>query len=153
MAMAPGRKYPITVKCGGQTSRPAGLRTAMVAGSTNHIGDGPGFLLTTGAGLLITTGVGCRSTADGVGGPVRLTDTRSTVRSGRRLMFRSSAGVVASDSASEAGAELAGSRWDLVTISTPGGAVGAVDASTLSGSATTTVAAVRRCTAARDSRT
>src|ERR1039458_5470676 len=121
MVMAPGRKYPITVKCGGQTSRPAGLRTAMVAGSTNHIGDGPGFLMTTGAGLLITTAAGCRSTADGVGGPVLLTDTRSTVRSGRRLMFRSSAG--------------------------------AVDASTLSGSAITTAAALLRCTAARDSRT
>ena len=140
----------------GQVWRPngaalAGLLIAMAAGCMSLIGDGPGFRTIPGAGLRITTAAGWMLTAVGDGGLVRLTDIRTTVRSGRRLMFRSLDGAVVSDLDS-AGAQSAGCRLDLVTFSIPGGAVGA-EASAMPVSASTTAAALLRCAPVRGFRT
>src|SRR5208337_3864033 len=125
----------------------------MAAGCMSLIGAGPGFRTMTGAGLRITMGAGCMLTEAGVGGLGRLTDTRSTVRFGRLLMFRSSVGAVGSDSDSVGGgARSAGCPWDRATISIPGGAGGA-DASARAALARSTAAVLLRCTGARDFRT
>ena len=113
---APGRKFRITVQCGGQRKPTrTGLRIAMATGCTSLIGDGPGFRTMTGAGRRITTAAGCMLTEVGDGGPVRLTDIRSTVRSGRRLMFRSSDAAAVSDldSAWRLGFDRLASSWTV----------------------------------------
>lgn len=145
-------------RCGGQMLTLGGRLIAMGAGSMNLIGDGPGFRMTTGAGLRITTAVGCMSMAGGDGGRDRRMVIRSTVRSGRRLMFHSLDGAAASDlelasaMVSEDGDRLGGSRLDRVTIFTPGMDDMAV-ASEPADLANITGADLLRCTAERDFQT
>jgi hypothetical protein len=68
-----------------------GRHTAMVAGCMNLIGAGLGCRMIPGDGLRTTMAAGWLLMAAGVGGQARCMEIRSTVQSGRRLMFRSSA--------------------------------------------------------------
>src|SRR5580700_2351907 len=158
MAMARGRRFRITVRCGGQMLTPAGRLIALGAGCMNLTGDGRGFPMTTGAGLLITTGAGCMSMAGGDGGRGRLTGIRSIVPSGRQRMFHSldsaaaSALELASALASVDGDRLAGCRSgrEIVFILGMGGTAAALE---FADSANITAADLPRCTAVRVFRT
>ena len=133
-----------------------GRHTAMVAGCMNLIGAGLGFRMIPGDGLRTTMAAGWLSMAAGVGGQARSMEIRSTVQSGRRLMFRSSASAEGSESdldlASVVGARSAGFRWDRVIISIRG-MDDLADASALPALTALTAAASHRCTAAIASRT
>ena len=158
MAMAHGRKSPITARSGApRFPILIGLPIAMAAGSTNPIGVGPGSRPTLGAGRHITTGAGCISMAAGDGGPVRLTVIPTIARSGRLPMSRSMALAAAlaeglGSVSVAAGDRLAGSRLDHVTTSIRG-TDGMVGASAIATSVPSTVAVFLRCMAATASRT
>jgi len=143
------------VQCGGLMSALTGRHTAMVAGCMNLIGAGLGFRMIPGDGLRTTTAAGWWLMAAGVGGQVRCMEIRSTVQSGRRLMFRSSAlaaGLESDLDLDTAGARSAGFRWGRVIISIRG-MDDLVDASALPALTALTAAASHRCTAAIASRT
>src|SRR3979490_398504 len=149
---AHGPKFPITAKCGNRTMwARTGLRIAMDGGCTSLTGDGRGYRPIPGGGLRTTTAVGWGLTVVGDGGLARSMEIRSTVRSGPRLMFRSSATVVALElglvSATVAGDRSDGCLWDRV-ITSIRGTDSMAHAMEFPASTGSTGVALLRCTAA-----
>src|ERR1700734_2246770 len=124
--MEPGRTRRTTVRSGCRMNRKVGLPTATATGCGSLTTAGLGSASNLGAGRLITMGAGCGTAARGRGGRDRYGVRGSIVRSGRRLMFRSSGSVVVGDLASgsggEDGAALDGCPSGLVTDFFRGGA-------------------------------
>src|SRR5580698_365537 len=125
-----GRALRIMVRFGFRMSPRAGFLIAMETGFGSLPTDGPGWVTSRGAGRLTTTGAGWFTAAAGHGGRDRCGAVGFIVRSGRRLMCRSMAGVGALDLVLDgaAGVDLDGCRLVRVTGSIRGGA-GMADAS------------------------
>src|SRR5580658_5495228 len=123
MLMAAGRMFLTTGTCGFPMSLTAGFRIATATGLMSLTTAGLGLATSLGDGRRITMGAGSPTAAHGPGGLGRFTLVDSTVRSGRRLMFRSGAGarVLASDLAGVVGADSAGFPSGLATGSIRGG--------------------------------
>ena len=123
--MEPGRTHRTTDKSGFRMNRMAGFRIVMGTGFGSLTTVGPGLAMSLGAGRLITTGAGCGTAIRGRGGRDRCGVAASIVRSGRRLMCRSSDSEVVGDLVSglvgEDGAALDGCPSGLVTASSRGG--------------------------------
>src|ERR1700685_2849594 len=124
--MAAGRMCPTTGKCGRPMNRKVGRRIALGTGPGSLTAAGRGLGTSRGDGRHITMAAGCITAIRGPGGRDRCGAQGSIVPSGRPRTFRSLDGAegldLASASAGEVGADLAGCRWGRVTGSIRGGA-------------------------------
>src|SRR5450631_247298 len=119
-----GETCRTTAMCGFRASLRIGLLIATATGLMSPPTAGPGLATSLGDGRLTTTAAGCITAIRGPGGPGRCTAAGSTVRSGRRHMYRSMAGaaVLVLDLATAVGEVSAGFQSGLAIISIRGGA-------------------------------
>jgi hypothetical protein len=123
-----GGTSPIMGMSGFRMSPMAGFRTVMATGPTSRTMAGLGSVTSRGAGHRITMVAGSHTATPGHGGPGPC--MWATTRSGRLRMCRSGDGVAVLGSAlaGAVGVASAGFRLGLATISIPGG-VGTATAS------------------------